>query len=163
MKTEIINLYHSSKRPFSQRNNHMLTNMTNYNFFGFTTRNTFTDETTYNTNNVTNNNNDYQDSKSTIRGHIHLNKNSKYFEKFYDNSISKKELFKNFKCISPRLLVNIKKRTNVKNRLFLQRTLSKEKAFNLKKIKINDNIIPLISNYNFRLKLLKNIKLKMNH
>lgn len=158
MKTEIINLYHSSKRPFSQRNNHMLTNMTNYNFFGFTTRNTFTDETTYNTNNATNNNNDYQDSKSTIRGHIHLNKNSKYFEKFYDNSISKKELFKNFKCISPRLLVNIKKRTNVKNRLFLQRTLSKEKAFNLKKIKINDNIIPLISNYNFRLKLLKNIK-----
>ena len=158
MKTEIINLYHSNKRPLSQRNKHLLTNKAISKFFGFPTRNTFTDETTYNTNNVTNNNNDNQDNKSTIRGLIHKNKNNKYFDKFYNNSISKKELFKNFKCISPRILVNIKKRTNVKNTLFLQRTLSKENAFNLKKIKIKENIMPLISNFNFHLKLLKNIK-----
>ena len=107
--------------------------------------------------------NDYQDFKSTPRRLIHQNKNEKYFEKFYNNSISKKELFKNFKSISPKLLVNIKKSTNVKNTLFLKRTLSKEKAFNLKKLKINDNILPLISNYNFHLNLIKNIKSTKYH
>ena len=149
---------HLSKRPLSHRSNHLLTNNVISNFFGFTARNTFSEETTYNTNNVTNNNNDYQDFKSTTRDLNHRNKNNKYFEKFYNNTISKQELFKNFKCISPKLLVKIKKRTNVKNTLFLKRTLSKEKAFNLKKIKIKEDIIPLISKYNFNLNLLKNIR-----
>ena len=158
MKTEIINLFHSSKRPFSHRNNLVLANKEISNLLGFTTRNTFADETTNNTNNVTYYNNEYQDFNSTNRGLKHQNKNNKYFEKFYGNSINKRELFKNFKCISPRLLVNIRKRTKVKNTLFLQRTLSKEKAINLKKVKIDENIMPLVSNYNFHLKLIKNIK-----
>ena len=146
------NLYSSFKRNIINRNYNSESNNSSYKG-----KNTFTNEVTnisINTKNIFLNT-EYKDSNDEVKESEYKIEKTKYFNKYYNNSLKKSILF-NLKPIK-NLSNSNKKKTDYNNnnkKLILKPTLipfNKIKFLNIKKISIKDNVMSLLSNYNLNL------------